>query len=640
MGKIGFLLEFLALISGLIALIAYAAAISYGQKKYAKNGNVLLIFQLFFTSFAAIVLFIACATSYFKMEYVAKYTNINLPIIYKLSAFWAGQEGSLFLWAWLLSIFIGVELFRLRKNDYRYNAVVFVTLLFVDIFFLFLTTFIMNPFKELNFFPSDGLGMNPLLQNPGMIYHPPTLYIGFVGFAVPFAHSIASIISGDKRFFWIKNTRHITLIVWIFLTIGIVLGGQWAYVELGWGGYWAWDPVENASLFPWLIGTAFLHSAYSNSKKGLFSNWSFMLILLTFELCIFGTFLTRSGIIDSVHAFGKSSLGSFFLWFILISIAVYLYIFFTKGQREKITDIKFLTREGLIYLTMWVFVGLMAVVLFGSILPIFTQFFSTEKTSVNISYYNKVSIPFFTVLFVLLGFCNALNFKKTEFLKAVPQILVSLILTIFVSIGLYINGFNNPMSMVLYFVLFFALFSIIYTIIKHIIKIGIKDIKMRRSFYASMIVHLGVIIMGIGVVFSSFYQRQAETVINQEQTIQFDKYILDVGDIKFQEYSNYISAYVPVRVKNRDKYIVTLMPERRFYKSREESFGEVAIHSTLSHDLYIILASYSKPENYIGLQIIIHPFISLVWIGFGIMVIGGIINFLPIKTNESKNSSV
>lgn len=639
MGKIGYLLEFLALISGFIALIAYAAAISYGQKKYARNGNILLIAQLFFTTLAAVVLFVACATSYFKMEYVAKYTDINLPIIYKLSAFWAGQEGSLFLWAWLLTIFIGVELFRLRKCDYRYNAVVFVTLLFVEIFFLFLTTFIMNPFEELDFFPRDGLGMNPLLQNPGMIYHPPALYIGFVGFAVPFAHAIASIISKDTRAFWIKSTRNVTLIVWIFLTIGIVLGGQWAYVELGWGGYWAWDPVENASLFPWLTGTAFLHAAYSNSKKGLFTNWSFMLILLTFELCIFGTFLTRSGIIDSVHSFGKSPLGGFFLGFILISMAVYLYVFFTKGQREKITDIKFFTKEGLIYITMWIFVGLMAVVLFGSILPIFTQFFSTEKASVNISYYNKVSIPFFTVLFISLGLCNVLNFKKTALLKVLPQIIVSLILTIFVSVALYLNGFSKPLSVILYVVLFFALFSIVYTIVKSFIKMGLKDIKIRKNFYGSMVIHLGVIIMGIGVVFSSFYQKQAETVINQGQTILFDKYTLDVGNIEFKEYSNYVSAYVPVKVKNSGKYIVTLLPERRFYKNHEEPFGEVAIHSTLSHDLYIVLASYSKPENYIGLQIIIHPLISLVWIGFVIMVIGGILNFLPIRANESENAS-
>jgi cytochrome c-type biogenesis protein CcmF len=623
--------------SGLIALIAYASAISYGQKIYAKRGNFILIAQLIFNSLAAIILFAACISNYFKMEYVAKYTDISLPLIYKFSAFWAGQEGSLFLWAWLLTIFAGFEVYRLRDSDYRYTSVVFISLLFVELFFLFLTTFVMNPFKELDFFPTDGLGMNPLLQNPGMIYHPPTLYIGFVGFAIPFAHSIASFITKDTKAFWIKSTRNITTFVWVMLTIGIVLGGQWAYVELGWGGYWAWDPVENSSLFPWLTGTAFLHASYANRKKGLLNNWSYMLVLLTFELSIFGTFLTRSGIIDSVHSFGKSPLGSFFLWFMIISTFIYLYIFFTKRKKEELEDLNFFTKEGAIYIANWIFVGLMIVVLVGSILPIFTQFFSSEKTTVNINYYNKVSIPFFTVLFFLLGFCNILNFKRTLIKKYIPQLLVTLVLAIIISLILYLKGFNKNISFVLYLVLFFALFSIIYSLIKSFTKIGYRDLLNRRDFYASMIIHIGVIIMGLGVVFSSFYKRQAEAVVNQEQRIQFDKYILDVGSIKFEEFVNYVSVYVPIKVYDKDKYVVTLKPERRFYRNKEESYGEVAIYSRISHDLYVILASYSKPENYIGLQIIIQPFISLLWIGFIIMVIGGFIIFLPINAHGTKH---
>ena len=635
MGKLGFILEFLSLISALIALIAYASSISYGQNNYAKKGNILLISQLFFTTLAAIILFVACATGYFKMEYVAKYTDLNLPMIYKLSAFWAGQEGSLFLWVWLLAIFAGVELYRLRKCDYRYSSIVFVVIISIELFFLFLTTFIMNPFKELDFFPTNGLGMNPLLQNPGMIYHPPTLYIGFVGFAIPFAHSVAALITKDTEAYWIKSTRNIATFVWVLLTVGIVLGGQWAYVELGWGGYWAWDPVENASLFPWLTATAFLHSAYACRKKGMFINWSYMLILLTFELSIFGTFLTRSGIIDSVHSFGKSPLGSFFLWFMIISIFLYFYIFLKKRLKEKIKDIKLWTKEGFIYIANWTFIGLTIVVLFGSILPIFAQFFMTEKTSVNISYYNKVSIPFFTALFILLALCNTFDFKKTRIVKAIPQLLVSFAVTIFVCIIIYLNGYNKFISVILYSTLFFAFFSILYAVFKSFIKTGFKDIFLRKNYYASMVIHFGVIIMGLGVVFSSFYQRQAEIVVNQGQSIQFDRYILDVKNIEFKEFINYVTAYVPIKVYKDNRYIVTLRPERRFYNNREESFGEVAIYSKISHDLYIILASYSKPENYVGLQVIVQPLISLIWIGFVIMVLGGVINFIPLRIDES-----
>jgi cytochrome c-type biogenesis protein CcmF len=323
----------------------------------------------------------------------------------------------------------------------------------------------------------------------------------------------------------------------------------------------------------------------------------------------------------------------------IISISFYFYIFFKKRPKEKIKDIKFCTKEGFIYITNWAFVGLMIVVLFGSILPIFTQFFMTEKTSVNISYYNKVSIPFFIVLFMLLALCNTFDFRKTKIAKATPQLLVSLVAAIIISVIIYLNGYNKYISIILYFALFFALFSILYAVIKSFIKLGIKDVFLRKNYYASMIIHFGIIIMGLGVTFSSFYQRQAEIVVNQEQNIQFDRYILKVKDIEFKEYVNYVTAYVPIKVYKNNKYIVTLRPERRFYNNREESFGEVAIHSQISHDLYIILASYSKPENYVGLQVIVQPLISLIWVGFVIMMLGGIINFIPFNGNESEFSA-
>ncbi|MDY6821834.1 MAG: cytochrome c-type biogenesis CcmF C-terminal domain-containing protein [Deferribacterota bacterium] len=637
MGKLGTLFELIALVIAIIAIVSYVYAYIYGNKRYFRRANFLVIVKILFTTLSGVILTYACITSYFKMEYVAKYTDRSLPLIYKFSAFWAGQEGSLFLWAWLITVFSAIELYRIRKFDYRYNSLVFITLLITETFFLMLTTFVMNPFKELDFFPMDGLGMNPLLQNPGMIYHPPTLYIGFAGFTVTFAHAVAAIMSKDLKAFWIKNTRYINLIIWLFLTIGIVLGAQWSYVELGWGGYWAWDPVENASLFPWLTATAFLHSAYILNKKYALNNWTYILILATYELCIFATFLTRSGVIDSVHSFGKTSLGPLFLIFIILTTAIFLFIFFKKGIK-KVTEDVTLSKEGLVYITNWVFIALLAVIFFGSTLPIFTQFFMPEGASVSISYYNKATTPFFITIFILLGLCNAIPFNGVKNRKFLSIIIPAFILALIVSIYLYFTGFKKINSVILYLADLFALFSVLLFIIKNLIKGGIKNLKVNKSFYSSMIIHIGILIMGLGIIFSSLYQRDAEVVASQGETIKLNHYILELGEIKFNEFTNYVSAYVPIKVNNeKGEYIITVAPERRFYRNHEESFGEVAIYSKLSHDLYIILASYSKPDNYIGIQIKLLPLVSFIWIGFIIIILGAIIFLVPIKNNATKN---
>jgi cytochrome c-type biogenesis protein CcmF len=620
------------------ALIAYAAAYTYDQKRYIKTGFLLVLSQLFLSSLASFVLFFALITGYFKMEYVAKYTDISLPFIYKISGFWAGQEGSLFLWAWLLIMFSSIELFRTKKYDYKYTSIIFIVLTITSTFFLFLTTFIMNPFKELDFFPSNGLGMNPLLQNPGMIYHPPTLYIGFVGFTIAFAYSVASLLCKEKGASWLKETKIWNIIIWLFLTIGIVLGGQWAYVELGWGGYWAWDPVENASLLPWLTATAFLHAAFIYEKKNLLKAWTNILILLTFELSIFGTFLTRSGIIDSVHSFGKSSLGGFFIWFIILSSGIYLYIFFKNKPKDKYSEFPFFSKEGFVYITNWLFTGLMIVVLFGSTLPIFTQLFMSEKSTVNISYYNKVTSPFFIALFLIMGICTAISYRKINIKKTTWSVslcgLISFVLTFY----LYTKGYKNIISILLLYGLFFALSMVVYTIITSIFKAGFVSLAKGKHFYASMIIHCGVIIMAFGIVFSAFYKRQVETVVSQGENIQFDKYVFNVGNISFDNKTNYVSAYVPIKVYNGEKYIITLKPERRFYNNREESFGEVSIYTKPAADLYLILASYSKPDNYIGLQIVILPFVSFIWIGFAIMIIGGLWLLFPLKRYDRESA--
>ena len=285
----------------------------------ASAENAAMAVSVFLTLSAASLIY-ALITKNFQIEYVARYTSRSLSLLYTLTAFYAGQEGSLLFWSWILSLFTALVIFQNKKKNRELMPHVLLVLTAVTFFFTFLMVFATNPFKTLNFRPIDGQGLNPLLQNPGMIFHPPALLIGYVGFSVPFAFALAALITGKIDSTWIKTTRKWTLTAWAFLTAGNLLGMEWAYVELGWGGYWAWDPVENASFMPWILATAYLHSVMIQEKRGMLKVWNMVLIILTFLMTIFGTFITRSGLIASVHSFGDSTLGWFFLFFLLLAL--------------------------------------------------------------------------------------------------------------------------------------------------------------------------------------------------------------------------------------------------------------------------------------------------------------------------------
>jgi len=635
MGEMGFILQFSALLLGIGAFLIYLLSFGNSGEKYEKTANYLLIGQMLAATVASLILVFALTTNYFKMEYVAQYTDLSLPFIYKLSAFWAGQAGSLFFWAWLITVFTVIELYRIRNYPHKYKSIVFATTAATASFFLIMTCFVINPFKELDFFPPNGQGMNPLLQNPGMIYHPPLLYLGFVGFTIPFGHALASLILNDTSNFWIKSVRKISLITWIFLTLGIVLGAQWAYVELGWGGYWAWDPVENASLLPWLTGTAFIHSSIMFEKRKKLKIWTFVLIFLTFELCILSTFLTRSGIIDSVHSFGKSPLGSFFIWFMVLSSAIYLSILIYKIRSIKDEPIaKFFSKEGMFYLANWLFVGLMLVILLGSTLPIFSEILFSDKTSVNISYYNNVTIPFFLIILLLSGFGSISSLGKSSITNILKEITPAIIFMFIVSGIIYTLGYTQKIPLFLFAFASFNFFIILTSIIKDIIKRGANSVFKNRRFYGGLIVHIGVVLITFGIVASSFYKTEKEEVVTPGTTIQFGKYKLNVGEIMFKEQINYVSAYTPIKVYNSDKYMVTMKPERRFYNNNEESFGEVAIYTKPQGDLYLILASYSKPENIVGVIAVFQPLVVWIWVGCILMLIGGIYSLSAYRKYE------
>jgi len=623
MGKLGFLLQFFSFLAGLSAIFFLVSNLLNKKDSSRKYAEYSIILQALLTTMASIVLVVALAKSDFSIEYVAQYTDRSLPFIYKISAFWAGQAGSLLFWGWLVSLAGIIEVFRMKnEDDYKSSVLLMVTV--TTTFFLILTNFVTNPFKTLDFVVPDGNGMNPLLQNPGMLYHPPTLYLGFVGLTIPFAHAFAALVSKNLGSNWVKDVRSWTIISWVFLTIGIVLGGQWAYVELGWGGYWAWDPVENASLLPWITSTGFLHSAIIYEKRDKLKLWTFVLAWISFELCILGTFITRSGVIDSVHSFGKSSLGIFFVIFMIAtSVAFFYYIWKNKARVDESSEINLISKEGLFYFSNWVFFGLMFVILFGTTMPIFTQIFA-NKFTVGIPYYNMVSTPFFMVMLILSGIAPLMPYGQSNLKEVVKISLPSFIFAVLCTIGMYFMGYKKIVPLLLFMFTFFSFFTIFIQIVKGIKTNGFGAIFKHRRFYGGLGTHLGVVIMAFAVIASSFYRYEIEKVVKPGESFNFGPYTLQVGDFKVVEKENYTSVMTPTRVLKGSNYIVTIIPERRFYNNNQEAFAEVGIYTQPVGDLYIILASYSMNEQVIGLQVVWEPFVVWIWIGCAVMVLSAL----------------
>lgn len=624
MGTAGLLLQLLALFSALGASVLYALAYKDKSESYLKLGNYTFLISVGSIIIASVILTISLAISDFSIRYVAQYTDLSLPLSYKLTAFWAGQAGSLLLWALLLVIFVAIEIFRLKDKDVNYRSIVYLVGSISSVFFIMLVAFVQNPFEAMDFIPRDGSGMNPMLQNPGMVIHPPTLYVGYVGFNIIFAHAFSTLVNKDFSTDWIKLTRSWTLIIWVFLTMGIVIGGWWAYVELGWGGYWAWDPVENASLIPWFTATAFMHSAYIYERKNKMKGWTFALILLTFELTILGTFITRSGVIESVHSFGRNVIGSFFLWFIFISAVIYI---FTMYKNRKVfedkEDFKYLSKEGIFFIANWLFVGITFVILFGTFLPWLSELFASEKVTVGLSYFNRVSMPFFMAILVASGIAPMIPFggqKTGTFLK---MLIPSAIFSFCAVVVAIILGYTLIAPLLLIAFIAFSFFTTLQKTVSMIRLNGIKSIVTMNRFYAAMLIHFSVAVMAFGVTMSAFYSKKVDEVVNQDSVIALDNYVFEIGKIHTEKGANYISNYIPIEIHKNGKFISSAYPEMREYYGEENIFAEVAYYSMFHGDLYFILSGFDLEQNLVRVQAIFQPFIVWIWAGCILMVIGG-----------------
>lgn len=639
LGPAGMFFQITALFLSLVSVCVYIY--SYFKKSYnlINLGNKFFIGTSVSVISASVILFMALAVSDFSIQYVVNFSNSSLPMFYKISAFWGGQAGSLLLWVLLLVLFGLIELFRIKKMDNEYKLGVMLIMAGTVLFFLVLVTFLQNPFESAYKPYIDGKGLNPILQNPGMVLHPPALYVGYVGFTVIAAHSLGAIISRNFSPDWLKMARPWSMIVWAFLTIGIVLGAWWAYVELGWGGYWAWDPVENASLMPWFTATAFLHSAYVYEKTGKLKIWTFILLIITFELTILGTFITRSGMIESVHSFTKHPIGNYFLVYILVSTIVYLAVFFTNPKFSELVKndeegFKLFSRNGLVFIANWLFIAISIAIIIGTLMPLFKS-----GTSYNLTYYNNVTAPFFAAIFFVSGLGLLTKFKITNFIQYRNQLIIALVLSFAGIIVLYSLGYRIPLSLVLNFTIFFSACAVILKTVASFQKKGKKSFLQANRFYGAMIVHFGLVIIAFGVVMSAFYKYESEYQVLPNFKLDYKEYTFQVGTHSSLQQQNYITEYVPIKIYKHGKLLSTAYPELRLYNSDSRNvYTEVSYFSEITGDLYFALKFVDR-DGAMYILFIHQPFVSWIWVGCIVMAIGAIFGAFTFRKKEVTNDN-
>ena len=608
---------------------------------------------------AASAVLVYCAfRNDFSVAYILQHSNRALPGPYKFAALWSGQEGSLLFWCWLLATY-GLVLRLRHKVDTRLVAHASVVISAVQIFFLVLVNFAAHPFAmTIGAIPADGNGLNPLLQYPEMVIHPPMLYLGYVGMTVPFCFALAALIMkypGEK---WIHITRRWTMIGWLFLTCGIFLGSFWAYKVLGWGGWWGWDPVENASLLPWLTGTAFLHSVMMQEKRGMMKVWNMWLIFSTFLLAIFGTFLTRSGVVSSVHAFAESDIGPYFVYFLALTFAVCMF-FYVRNHAHLQSEHKLeslVSRESSFLFNNVLLLVAAFAVLWGTLFPVLSEWVTGHKVTVGPPFFNKVNIPVALCLLLLTAVGPLLAWRKTSTESLRRNFLVPAIIAVSSGILLVAFGMKPWVEISYFYSLMTIMLSVLVaaTIASEFIRGGLviarhNDsnifhgmwILTRRNTrrYGGYIVHVGVIITMIGFAGVAFYQ-------NNEQELGFgDKMSIGPYTLVCRSYTqddkpNYSSEWAILDIYKGGKQITTMYPEQRFYKASQQSATMVANRSTVMEDLYLVYTG-KNPEN--GHPIIkahLNPLVWWIWAGAHFILVGTIIALIPNMQTKSKKPSL
>jgi cytochrome c-type biogenesis protein CcmF len=632
----------------------FAAVIGATQKQHrivrsAERAAMAACVAIFVSTLSLVYLLLV---SDFSITHVANATSRALPFYYKIAALWGAHDGSMLLWVFMTSVFSGVVIYQ---NRYRYRDMMpyVVAVLMVNLaFFLALNLFLSNPFNRLvqvqadgtmrAFAAQDGRGLNPLLQYWAMVIHPPILYLGFIGFVVPYSFAIAALITKQLGDTWIRTTRRWTLIAWLFLGTGLILGGKWAYVELGWGGYWGWDPVENSSLMPWLTGTAFLHSVIVQERKGMLKVWNVLLVLLTYLLGVFGTFITRSGIVNSVHAFADSSLGKFFLVYMLLILGASLYLIldrltFLKSERPLDSV---LSRESAFLFNNLILLVACFAVLWGTMFPVLSEAVQGSKITVGPPFFNAVNVPIGLFLLFLTGVGPLFAWRKTSVESLRKAFTWPVLVALALAVALVAAGMRNAYAITSFTLCLFVFATIVQEFYKggsvraknsgenFALALVHLTLKNKRR-YGGYIVHFAIVLIFIGLTGNAFNREGTKQMVPGDE-LKIGAYTLRMSDFREDENANYQSGVVTLQAFRDGKLVRTMHPEKRVYKSGEgQSTTEVALYSTPREDLYVVFAGMSNDGQRYEITAHVNPLVWWVWAGAGLMFLGTLITLLP-----------
>ena len=646
-------LLFALALSGYSFLAGLLALIRPGSERLGETARRAGVAVFACVFLAAVVLVISAFHDDFSIAYILHHSNRDLPAPYKFATLWSGQEGSLLFWSLLLGTY-GLVLRLRHKTDPRLFAYASVVIAAVQVFFLLLLNFAAHPFAIVTgSIPPDGNGLNPLLQYPEMVIHPPMLYLGYVGFTVPFAFALGALVMrypGEK---WIHITRRWTMVTWGFLTCGIFLGAHWAYAVLGWGGYWGWDPVENASLMPWLTGTAFLHSVMMQEKRGMLKMWNMWLVFATFWLAILGTFLTRSGIISSVHAFAQSGIGPWFGWFLVLSLAVFVF-FFVMNHRHLRSEHKLeslVSRESSFLFNNLLFVLACFTVLWGTWFPKLSELVQDTKVTVGPPFYNSVAIPVALLLLLLTAVGPLLAWRKTSLESLKRNFLWPCYGALAVGALMMIFGVRPWKDMGYFYSLVAAMLAtlVALTVVSEFVRGGrvisrhtgqgllgsivyLWHRNTRR--YGGYIVHFGVAVVVIGILGTPF-NKEAEKEMGYGDRMSIGPYTLVCRSYTQEEKPNYGSEWAILDVFQGSKQVAQLFPERRFYPASQQTQTIPQIYPTfrqdllLVKDLYVVYEGVNQDTGRPIIKAHLNPLVPWIWAGLVIMIFGTIVGLVP-----------
>jgi cytochrome c-type biogenesis protein CcmF len=632
----------------LCGIVTPVLAARRAERRYLTLARYTITGQFVLVLSAAAALIYALIATDFSIKYVAFNTTRATPIYYRVTGLWGALEGSLLLWEWILIIFAGVTAWLYRDRHREMMPWVLMIFSIVSAFFLGVIAFLSNPFETISPVPVDGRGLNPLLEDANMMTHPPLLYTGFVGLTVPYAFAMAALMTGKLDEAWITSTRRWTLIAWFFLTAGNLVGAWWSYHVLGWGGYWAWDPVENAAFMPWLPATAFLHSIQVQERRRMLKVWNLSLIIIAFSLTIFGTFLTRSGILSSIHAFSSGPVGGFFLAFLaLILLGSFgLLAYRADLLREQPELDSMVSRESAFLLNNIVLVSALFTIFLGTVFPLISEALAGVQVSVGAPYFNTVIVPLFLFVVFLMGVGPMIAWRRASLDNLRRNFMWPAVGSLLCALALFLWKIRDFFPLLGFTLLVFVVLSISYDtalalrarrrIAGEGVFRGLCTLARRNQRrYGGLIVHLGVVLIILGIAGSMSYSIEREATLAVDQELAIGEYRVRFLGLQGSQQPTHFRVEGAFRVFHNGAAEGVLRPALKFFPTQQSPIGRAVHRSTLSEDVYLILSGFSEvDQNQATLKVLVRPLVIWIWIGGFVITFGTLVCIWPMKSSH------